>query len=62
MPGPDFGGEGFNAARDDIIDRVRFHQSVVTSVSTESGLATSDLLERHRFLNPSSRIVVTRTQ
>ncbi len=62
IPGPDFSGEGFNAARDDIIDRVRFHQSVVTNASEEFGLATSSLEERHRFLNPSSRIVVTRVQ
>ncbi len=62
MPGPDFGGEGFNAARDDRIDLVRFHQGVVTSASVESGLATSSLLERHRFDNPTTRITITRTE
>lgn len=62
MPGPDFGGEGFNAERDDPVDLVRFHQSVVTSESTEFGLATSDLQDQHRFLNPTSRITVTRIQ
>ncbi len=62
MPGPDFGGEGFNAERDDLIDLVRFHQSVVTNESSEFGLATSDLQDRHRFLNPTARIVVTRVQ
>lgn len=60
MPGPDFAGEGFNAARDDPINRVRFHQGVVTQASVESGFAASSLLERHRFDNPTSRIVVTR--
>lgn len=62
IPGPDFGGEGFNGARDDILDVVRFHGGVVTNESTEFGLATSDLEDQHRFLNPSSRIVVTRVQ
>ena len=62
IPGPDFGGEGFNAARDDRIDRVRFHQGVVTSTSVESGLATSSLVERHRFDNPTTRITITRTE
>ncbi len=62
MPGPDFGGEGFNPARDDLFDRVHFNQGAVTSASVESGLATSSLEERHRFDNPSTRIAITRTQ
>lgn len=62
MPGPGFGGEGFNGARDDILDVVRFHGGVVTGESAEFGLSTSDLEDEHRFLNPSSRIVVTRVQ
>ena len=62
MPGPDFGGEGFNTDRDDIFDRVRFHQGVVTNASIESGLASSDLEERHRFDNPTTRITITRTE
>ncbi len=62
MPGPDFGGEGFNPARDDRLDLVRFHQSVVTNESAEFGLATSSLQDRHRFLNPTSRITITRVQ
>ena len=62
LPGPDFNGEGFNAARDDRINRVRFHNGAVTSASVEFGLATSALLDRHRFLNPTSRITVTRIQ
>lgn len=59
---PGLAGEGFNVVRDDIIDRVRFHQGVVTSASADFGLATSSLTEVHRFLNPGSRIQVTRTQ
>ena len=59
---PGLAGEGFNVNRDDPIDRVRFDQGVVTSASPEFGLASSALTEVHRFLNPSSRIVVTRTQ
>ena len=62
MPGPDFGGEGFNAARDDVFDRVHFHQGVVTSASVESGLATADLTDVHRFDNPTARIIITRTE
>ena len=62
LPGPDFGGEGFNAARDDRIDRVRFHNGAVTNADPTFGLPTSGLEEQHRFLNPSSRIVVTRVQ
>jgi len=62
MPGPDFGGEGFNSVRDDLFDRVHFHQGVVTNVSIESGLATADLEERHRFDNSTTKIVVTRTE
>lgn len=62
MPGPDFGGVGFDAVRDEAIDRVRFHQGVVTSSSAESGDPDSALLERHRFDNPTSRISITRIQ
>lgn len=62
MPGPDFGGEGFNAARDDTIDRVRIHAGAVTSASTDFGLASSSLADRHRFLNPTSRIQITRVR
>jgi len=57
---PGTGGEGFNASRDDRIDAVRIHNGVVTNASSEFGLATSDLTEADRFLNPTSRIVVTR--
>ncbi len=64
MPGPAFGGEGFNAARDDLFDRVHFHTGVVTSnsVDVESGSAESDLTDRFRFDNPTSRIIVSRVE
>ncbi|MEM6985134.1 MAG: spondin domain-containing protein [Pseudomonadota bacterium] len=62
LPGPDFGGEGFNPVRDDLIDSVRIHAGVVTSASATFGLPSSNLVERHRFLNPTSRIVVTRVR
>lgn len=60
MPGT--GGEGFNATRNDRIDRVRIHNGVVTNASSEFGLSTSDLVETDRFLNPTSRVVVKRTR
>lgn len=59
---PGAGGEGFNATRNDRIDLVRFHNGVVTSASPSFGLPTSDLVEADRFLNPTSRIVVTRVR
>lgn len=61
IPGPGFGGEGFNAARE-TLNRVRFHQGVVTNTGEEAGLPTSNLTEQHLFDNPTSRIVITRTQ
>ncbi len=73
MPGPvavaaGGGGAaaGFNAIRDDSVPRVRFHQGVVTNANvndaSSEGLATSILTERERWDNPTSRIVITRTQ
>ena len=62
MPGPGFGGEGYNASRLGDIDRVRFHQGVVTSASAISGLVTSDLGEAHRFDNPAAKVVITRVR
>jgi len=57
VPGPAAGGEGFNAARDDLVDRVTVHAGVVTQ---DDGLSTSALDVSHRFDNPVARIVVTR--
>lgn len=58
IPGPADGGEGFNAARDDI-NFITMHPGVVTS---SDGLSTSILTEQHRFDNPTTRVIVTRTQ
>ena len=59
IPGPVDGGEGFNAARDDIVDEIRGHSGVVTS---DDGLATSVLKENHRWDNPVAQITVTRIE
>jgi hypothetical protein len=58
IPGPAAGGEGFNTLRDDH-DFVSIHGGVVTR---DDGLATSALDESHRFIGPTSRIVITRIQ
>jgi hypothetical protein len=56
---PEFaGGEGYNAARDDV-DFVSIHHGVVTA---DDGLADSDLDESHRFNGPAGMIVVERLQ
>jgi len=57
IPGPAGGGEGFNATRDDIADRVAMHAGVV---SQDDGYATSDLTGQHRFDNPVAEIRVVR--
>jgi len=57
IPGPAGGGEGFNAARDDMADQVAMHSGVV---SMDDGLATSDLAEQHRFDNPVALVRITR--
>jgi hypothetical protein len=57
IPGPAGGGEGFNAARDDIADRVAMHTGVV---SQDDGFTTSDLTGQHRFDNPVAQITVER--
>ncbi|MDJ0917903.1 MAG: spondin domain-containing protein [Woeseiaceae bacterium] len=48
IPGPAGGGEGFNAVRDDLADRVTMHTGVV---SRDDGFAMSDLTDQHRFDN-----------
>ena len=57
IPGPAGGGEGFNAARDDIADRVTMHIGVVGS---DDGFATSNLDGQHRFDNPVARVTIER--
>jgi len=57
IPGPAGGGEGFNATRDDIADRVAMHSGIV---SQDDGNAASDLTEQHRFDNPVAEIRIER--
>lgn len=59
MPGPADGGEGFNAARDDLHDIVTLHPGVVTA---DDGLTSSVLDESHRWLTVAARIDITRTE
>ncbi len=46
IPGPAAGGEGYNAARDDLVDAVALHRGVV---SADDGYAESALDQSHRF-------------
>lgn len=57
IPGPAGGGEGFNAARDDIADRVAMHAGVV---GQNDGFATSDLTGQHDFDNPVAQVRIER--
>jgi hypothetical protein len=57
IPGPVGGGEGFNAARDDIADRVAMHPGVV---GQDDGFAASDLNGQYRFDNPVAQITIER--
>ena len=57
IPGPADGGEGFNAARSDSNDRVRFHSGVI---SNQDGLSGSVLTAGHRFDNPAAVVTITR--
>jgi hypothetical protein len=57
IPGPADGGEGFNAARDDISDEVRGHPGVVTA---DDGLSTSVLTQVNRWDNPLTAVTITR--
>ena len=56
IPGPADGGEGFNAARDDV-NVVSRHSGVVTNID---GYADSVLDESHRFDTPVARLTVRR--
>ena len=56
--GPAAGGEGFNEARDDRIDRVALHPGVVGNVE----MPMSTLSEQHRFDNPVSVVRVARVR
>lgn len=59
IPGPADGGEGFNASRTGDLNRVVFHQGVITR---DDGLDTSVLDQSHRFVSPAVKVIVTRTQ
>ncbi|MGV6859545.1 MAG: spondin domain-containing protein [bacterium] len=57
IPGPADGGEGFNAARDDVTTSVTLHGGVV---GADDGNPASVLNSVHRFDNPVMRIEVVR--
>ncbi len=59
MPGPVDGGEGFNVARNDLLDQVTIHPGVI---SQDDGLASSVLNQSHRFDNPVARVTIMRTE
>ena len=56
IPGPADGGEGFNAARDDVTSVVTYHGGVV---SQDDGHVNSVLTEAHRFIGPVLRVEIT---
>jgi len=56
LPGPADGGEGFNAARDDVTSVVTLHSGVV---SADDNFANSTLTGADKFDNPTLRIIVT---
>ena len=58
IPGPADGGEGLNAARDDV-DMVAMHPGVV---GNDDGLSTSVLTSAHKFDNPLLALTITRTK
>ncbi len=58
IPGPADGGEGYNAARDDI-DYVARHPGVV---SADDGLTNSSLNNQHKFDNPAMSVKIVRLQ
>jgi len=57
IPGPADGGEGYNAARDDLVNFVAIHRGVI---SADDGLNSSILDESHRFDNPVARVMIER--
>ncbi len=58
MPGPADGGEGFNAARNDV-DFIHIHPGVV---SADDGLASSVLDQSHKWDNPVINVTVERLE
>jgi hypothetical protein len=58
VPGPIAGGEGFNAARDDIADKASLHPGAITQIDDASSALTS----MQRWDNPVARITITRIE
>ena len=56
IPGPAGGGEGFNAARNDVTGVVTLHPGVV---GVEAGATDSALDASHRFDNPVLRVTIS---
>jgi len=56
IPGPADGGEGFNAARDDVTSVVTYHGGIV---SADDNFTDSTLSGANKFDNPALRIVIT---
>ena len=59
IPGPADGGTGYDATRDDLVDKVLISPGVVTS---DDGLSTSVLNESHRWLEYAAKVVITRIE
>ena len=57
IPGPAGGGEGFNATRDDLEDRVAMHIGIV---GQDDGFEESVLTGQHRFNNPVAEVRIER--
>ncbi|MPW27563.1 hypothetical protein F9L16_00885 [Agarivorans sp. B2Z047] len=57
IPGPADGGEGFNAARDDVMNKVSRHPGLVTQADDPASV----LLPDHRLSGTVGRVVITRT-
>lgn len=59
VPGPAAGGEGYNAARDDIADQVTRHPGLVTA---DDGYTASALDQSHRFDQGAMLVTVSRVE
>lgn len=59
IPGPVAGGEGFNAARDDIVNVVTVHAGAITA---DEGLMNSVLDSSYKWDHPVAKIVISRLE
>ena len=57
IPGPADSGNGYDMARDDVMDKVHIHAGVVTM---DDDLSSSVLDESHRWNGPAAKLVITR--